>query len=208
MKNCELRKKHLPVAFILWLLLTILIVNTASAQDNFTITNYFSPQYHDFQMMKISLVPPAGFEKDTEVIGFIDSKNGAAIRAEMIKQSIKQTSDYFFTHFDSTTHKDSLGMKIIESFDFKINDFQSHLVHMTAKVEGDDYTEWRLFIGDTVSSYLIRGYMPANGKTTLEQRIRTSLLTTFYEPDRRLIPAGTDPTTTSSTSCSCHLKKQ
>lgn len=207
MGNCELRRSCSSVAYVLCVLFSFQIISKASAQENFAITNYFSPQYRDFQMMKVSIIPPAGFEKDTEVAGFINIKNGAAIRAQEIKQSIKQTSDYFFSHFDSTEHKDSLGMKLIETFNFKINGFESHLVNMTGKVEEEDYLEWRLFIGDTSSTYIINGFMPANGRTSLEQQIRSALLSVFYEPDRRLIPPGGDATTTSSSACNCHNKK-
>ena len=207
MENWELKSGRMEDISFIYVLFAFLLVQTVSAQENFTITNYFSPKYRDFQMMKISIIPPAGFEKDTDQVGFIDPKSRAAIRAEVIKQGIRQTSEYFFTHFDSTTNKDSLGMKIIESFRFTINGFRSHLVNMTAKVEGEDYLEWRLFIGDTTSTYLIRGFMPASGRTSLEQQIRTSLLTIFYEPDRRLIPPGTDATTTTTSACNCHNKK-
>lgn len=207
MENCELRRINLSVAYVLCILFSFLSVNVASAQENFAITNYFSPKYRDLTMMKISLIPPVGFIRDTEMLGFIDREHGAALRAELIKQSIDSTSNYFFAHFDSIEHKDSLGMKIIESFHFRINGFIAHLVNMTSKVEGNDYLEWRLFIGDTSSTYLIKGFMPANGSKNLEQQIRSALLSVFYEPDRRLLPPGTDPTTTSTSACNCHNKK-
>jgi hypothetical protein len=190
-------------------LFTLLITVNAFAQqkqETFTITNYFNQHYRDFPMMKISIVPPEGFGKDTDQVGFLDSKNEAAIRAEEIKHDVRTASADFFKLFDSTGLNDSLGLKLLESYNFKINGYEAHLVNVSGKIEGEDYLQWRMFIGDTSDTYVLKSFIPAKKKNALEQKVRTALLSVFYEPDRRLIPIGVDPTTTSSSACNCHNK--
>ena len=175
-------------------------------KDVFNITNYFSPQYRDFQMMKISIVPPQGFVRDTDQVGFLDSKNAAAIRAEVIKHGILSTSADFFNLFDSNQRNDSLGLKMLESFNFRINGYEAHLVDLSGSVEGSEYLQWWMLIGDSTETYVVKSFIPLTKKGELEQRVRTALLSIFYEPERRLIPVGVDPTTTGTSSCNCHNK--
>lgn len=207
--NYQLRKKIKVnnIVLILCVLFLLSLFSNALAQENFSITNYFTEHYRDFTMMKISIVPPEGFIKDTNEAGFINSKFNAAIRAEEVRKGISAASVDFMKNFDSASHKDSAGMKINESFSFKINGYDAHLVNLSGNVEGDDYIQWCLFIGDASETYIIRGYIPAKRKKVLEQQVRSSLLSVFYEPDRRLLPPGADATTTSSGACSCHTKK-
>ncbi len=174
--------------------------------ETFTITNYVSQRYRDFQMMKISIIPPEGFAKDTDQVGFLDSKDAAAIRADEIKHNVHTATGDFLKLFDSTGHSDSLGLKLGESYDFKINGYEAHLINVTGNIEGDDYLEWWMFIGDTSDTYIVKSFIPLRKKNELEQKVRTSLLSVFYEPERRLVPFGTDPTTTSTTPCNCHTK--
>ncbi|MDP4229899.1 MAG: hypothetical protein Q8916_05780 [Bacteroidota bacterium] len=178
------------------------------AQDSFSITNYFTEKYRDFPMMKVSIVPPDGFIKDTNEPGFINRKMSAAIRAQEIRQGIKTVAANFFKSFDSTKHKDSLGMKLLDSYEFRINKFEAHVAKISGEVEGDDYLQWLVFVGDSTDTYLVKGFIPEGRKDKLEQQVRSSLLSVFYEPDRRLIPIGADPTTTSSVPCSCSTKKK
>ncbi len=177
------------------------------AQETFTITNYFTQNYRDFSMTKISIIPPAVFAKDTDQTGFLDAKDAAAIRADEIKDGVHESSTAFLKHFDSTGRNDSLGLKLLQQFNFTINGYEAHLVNLSGFVEGEEYLQWWMFIGDKSDTYIVKGFIPASKKNILDQQVRTSLLSVFYEPDRRLIPPGGDPTTTSSSSCSCHNKK-
>ncbi|MEP7235296.1 MAG: hypothetical protein ABI778_08370 [Ignavibacteriota bacterium] len=199
-------KKLSTIAFFL---LGVLIACPLLAQEKhetFAITNYVSDRYRDLQMMKISIVPPQGFVRDTDQIGFIDSKNASAIRAEEIQKGIEVACSGFLNLFDSTGKSDSLGLRLLDKFDFAINGFKAHLVSLSGKLESENYDEWWLFIGDKTETYILKGFLPHNKKAELEQAIRSSLLSVFYEPDRRLIPPGGDPTITGSSSCNCHNK--
>jgi len=178
------------------------------AQENFTVTNYFTEKYRDFPMMKISIIPPAGFVKDTDEVGFINEKYSSAIRAENIHIGVKAAMDSFFQSFDSVTHQDSLGMKLLESYSFSINKFRAQLASLSGDVEGDNYREWRMFIGDSSDAYIIKGFLPARKKKELDREMRAALLSVFYEPNRRILPPGSDYTTTSSSGCGCHNKKK
>ena len=206
------RSREKPAANRVTLVLCALYVllsflHKASAQENFAITNYFTERYLDFPMMKISIVPPDGFIKDTNDIGFVNLKYNSAIRAEELREGVTVSAADFLKSFDSIYHKDSLGMKLKESFNFKINGFDAHLVNLSGNIEGDDYIQWVLFIGDASDTYIVKGYIPEKRKKILEQQVRSALLSIFYEPDRRLLPPGADATTTSSAACSCHTKK-
>lgn len=182
-------------------------IPNASAQENFTITNYFTDRCRDFPMMKISIIPPDGFTKDTIEAGFINAKYASAIRAEEMRLGVAAAWSTISRSFDSIEHKDSLGMKLLDSYYFTINNFKAHLLNVAGKVDGEEYIEWWILIGDPSDSYIIKGYIPLHKKKALEQQVRSSLLSVFYEPDRRLIPLGADATTTSSSACSCHNKK-
>jgi len=214
MINYELRGISVKINWIRLICITIVLavlqvssnIFAQEKQETFTITNYVSQRYRDFQMMKISIVPPEGFAKDTDQAGFLDSKDAAAIRADEKKQSVHSAAPEFFKLFDSSGHNDSLGLKLLGSFNFKINGYESHLVNLSGKIEGEDYLLWWLFIGDASDTYIVKSYIPVIKKNELEQRVRTALLSVFYEPDRRLIPPGGDPTTTGTSSCNCHTK--
>jgi hypothetical protein len=211
--NYELRKQSAKIyfAFVPWVIYGLFFFLTnipkVSAQKPFAITNYFTERYRDFPMMKISIIPPECFTKDTDQVGFLDSKDAAAIRAEEIKQGVHTTSADFFKLFDSTRRNDSLGVKLLELYNFNINGYEAHLVNVLGKIEGDDYLQWWIFIGDTSDTYIVKSFIPTGKKKVLEQQVRSALLSVFYEPDRRLIPFGVDPTTTSSSACNCHNKK-
>ena len=215
MMNYELKKRSVNIRFIQMIrfatLLGILQMWSVSysqqKQEAFIITNYVTEHYRDFPMMKISIIPPAGFLKDPDQVGFLDSKDAAAIRAEHIKQGVQKAAVDFFKRFDSTSHKDSLGIKLVELYDFRINGFEAHLVGTSGTLEGEDYLQWLLFIGDASDTYILKGFLPTSKKKTLEQQVRSALLSVFYEPERRLIPVGADPTTTGTSSCNCQTKK-
>jgi len=177
------------------------------AQESFTITNYFTQDYRDFPMMKISIIPPSGFPKDTDQAGFLDPKDAAAIRADEIKLGAHEAATGFIKKFDSTGRNDSLGLKLLQQFNFRINGYEALLVNVSGIVEGEEYLQWWIFIGDKSDTYIVKGFIPAKKKNLLESQVRTSLLSVFFEPDRRLILPGTDPTTTSTSSCSCHNQK-
>ena len=197
----------IAVPFLILFLLSIYSSLTAFAQESFTLTNYFTPHYRDFTMMKISIVPPAGFAKDTDQVGFLDVKDAAAIRAEEIKKGVHEVSTIFLKRFDSTGHNDSLGLQFISQINFTINRFEAHLLNLSGIVDGDEYLQRWLFIGDTGDTYIVKGFIPEKKKKVLEQQVHNALLSVFYEPDRRLIPPGGDATGTSSSSCSCHNQK-
>ncbi len=209
--NYELRgaSRKNRVSYVLCVLHVVCFfcITKVSAQENFKITNYFTEHYRDFTMMKISIVPPEGFVKDTSEGGFINWKYNTAIRAQEVREGIGIASAMFLKSFDSVTHKDSLGIMLNETFNFKINGFDAHLINLSGSIEGEEYVQWLLFIGDASETYIIRGYIPAKRKKMLEHQVRSSLLSVFYESARILLPPGEDGTTTSSGACSCHTKK-
>ena len=176
------------------------------AQDSFTITNYFTENYRDFPFMKISIIPPAGFQKDTLALGFYSKKYSSALRATEMRIGIAAATEIFFKSFDSITKKDSAGMTLLESYSFKINGFEAKLASLYGKIEGEDYFEWRIFIGDKLNTYIVKGYFPASRKNEIDHDIRTALLSVFYEPDRRILPPNSDWTMTSSGKCACQRK--
>jgi hypothetical protein len=176
------------------------------AQESFTITNYFTEQYRDFPLTKISIIPPAGFEKDTLALGFYNKKYSSALRAGEMRTGVKTASDIFFKSFDSLSRKDSSGMTLLESYSFKINGFNATLASLYGNIEGEDYFEWRIFIGDTANTYIVKGYFPANKKSEIDHAIRSALLSVFYEPDRRILPPNSDWTMTPSGKCACQRK--
>jgi hypothetical protein len=219
-KNYELRKQSTTIRSIhvVCVPLFILIFSfKVSAQDNFTITNYFTNRYRDFPMSKISIIPPAGFEKDTIQSGFIDRKNNASIRTLEIKKNVDSAFADFFIGLDSSGRqgKYKLGIintltgpiELLEVYDFTINGFSAHLLKIFEYTEGDKYFVWTLFVGDSARTYMINGFLPKRKQKELDQQIRTSLLSVFYEPDRRILPVGADATTTGSSACGCHSQK-
>jgi hypothetical protein len=188
------------------LLFFFIFISNTFAQDTFTITNYFTENYRDFPLTKISIIPPAGFEKDTLALGFFSKRYSSALRVGEMQMGIKSSVEKFFKSFDSLNRKDSAGMTLLESYSFKINGFDAKLASLYGKIEGEEYFEWRVFIGDSVNTYIVKGYFPASKKTEIDHDIRTALLSVFYEPDRRILPPNSDWTMTSSTKCACQRK--
>jgi hypothetical protein len=212
-------RKQSPPALLTGLLCAILLVlsfTSAEAQNNFTITNYFSEKYRDFPMSKISIIPPAGFVKDTAEFGFISRSNNSSIRVIDMKKNVDTVFESFIHGVDSTgrSGKYKLGIintetgpiEVLEIYDFKINGFSSHLVKLFEYTEGEKYFVWTLFTGDTATTYMINGFLPKRKQNELEQPIRNALLSVFYEPNRRILPIGADATSTSVSACGCHDK--
>jgi hypothetical protein len=218
MKNTSARIRSICVIRVLLLFFVFVTASLkAAAQENFTVMNYFTDHYRDFPMMKISIIPPAGFVKDTTEPGFINSNDNASIRAIEIKKNVDSAFADFFFGIDSTgrqgkytlgiIHAGSAPMELLEVYDFTINGFSAHLLKVFEYTEGEKYFVWTLFIGDAETAYMINGYLPKRKQQELDRQIRSSLLSAFYEPQRRIIPPGVDPTTTGSSACSCHNKK-
>jgi hypothetical protein len=205
MRNYELVKKYL-ICFEVFLIVFCFSTDIF-AQESLTITNYFTDRYRDFPMSKVSIIPAKGFEKDSESPGFINRKYASAIRSEEMHAGILETSKNFFNSFDSIHHKDSLGVLISNSLHVLINGFSAYFSELSGNIDGENYSEQIVIIGDNANSYILKGYFPAEKKSELEKEMRTSLLSVFYEPDRRILPPGADATTTSSSACSCHNQK-
>ncbi|MEI8134712.1 MAG: hypothetical protein WCH46_06485 [bacterium] len=218
MRNYESAKIHtIRVIGVLFFFASLFLASqSVVAQGSNPITNYFTEKYRDFPMLHISIIPPTGFEKDTVEPGFIKRKDRTYIRAIELKEQIDSAFKHFFVGLDTTGEhgKYLAGMlylpsgpiKVLEAYDFRINHYQAHLVKLSEYTDRDDYYVWTLFIGDSTHTTMVNGFFPKSKAGELDSQIRTSLLSVFYEPDRRILLPGADPTTTSSSGCNCHNK--
>ncbi len=184
-------------------------VERAVAQEGsnaLTITNYVSEKYRDFPLTKVSIILPDGFVSDSDSFGFINKQHHASLVVDDHRENVLMAANEFIKMFNDSDHTDTLHHKLIESYWCKINGFDGFLVGMSSPDSPDRISQWWMFIGDHSGSYVIRGVLPEKRDDEISKQIRNALLTVFYEPDRRLVAPGADPTTTGTSACRCHQK--
>ena len=174
-------------------------------EEPIVITNYVTDKYWDINGSRTSTIPPSGFTRSE--IGFVQTKSDAMIAVEHSHDAILLTEYKFLRSFDTASHKDSAGSETIESMRFRINGFDALLVKLKIFTNDDAYYAWRLYIGDDNSSDILTGSYPAEKESQLGNAIRTSLLSAFFDKDKRILPVGADPTIISTSSCKCNEKK-
>ncbi len=190
--------------YFLVLYLSIIPLFSLYAQEQpLHITNYVTESYWDIRSTHSSIQAPIGFVRDED--GFIEKKSGSMIRVEENTTPILLAQYQFLSSFDSVM-ADSLGQKLVEKMKLKINGMDALLAKLTYSVNDKDFISWRLIIGDENYTDVVVGTYTQHFANDLENIIRTSVLSTFFDKDKRLLPAGADPTISSSSSCNCHKK--
>ncbi len=175
--------------------------------DALTITNYVSEKYRDFPLTKVSIIPPDGFVSDSDSFGFTNKAHNASLVVDDHRENVLMAANEFIKMFNDSDHTDTLHRKLIESYWCKINGFDGFLAGLSNPDSPDRISQWWMFIGDHGGSYVIRGILPEKGDEEISKQIRNALITVFYEPDRRLVAPGADPTTTGTSACRCHQKQ-
>ncbi len=204
-------KNLLKATLLLIVLLTITLgVQQGYAQerhDALTITNYVSEKYRDFPLTKVSIILPEGFVSDSDTFGFSNKQHTASLVVDDHRENVLMAVTEFIKNFNDSDHTDSLHRKLIESYWCKINGYDGFLAGIANPDSQERISQWWMFIGDRSGSYVIRGILPENGDDAISKQIRNALLTVFYEPDRRLVAPGADPSTTGTSACRCHQKQ-
>jgi hypothetical protein len=183
----------------------IAALGSLRAQETPSITNYVTDKYVDIHGSLTSIMPPTGFTRSET--GFVQSKSDAMICVEHLHDAVLLSEYKFLRSFDTASHKDSAGSEMTESMRFRINGFEALLVKLKIFTNDDTYYGWRLYIGDENSSDVLTGSYLTEKESQLGNAIRTSLLSAFFDKDKRILPVGADPTTTSSSACKCNEKK-
>jgi hypothetical protein len=176
------------------------------AQQELQITNYITPEYHIIPGSRLNMKLPQGFVPNPEGYGYINKNSGATITITQERTAYDSTLRLFNSGFDSTG-TDTHGSQIESRWGLVINNESAELVTLRTNGEAGERTEGRIFIGDSIRTYVVTASVPSKKGEELPKELREALLSVVYDPTQRPLAPGDDGTTTGSTPCKCNEHK-
>ncbi len=146
-----------------------------------TITNNVLTSEHINVMgTKISLIPPDGFIKATNFLGFQQSQSGSTIMVLDISGPFSETSKGM-----TKERFLSQGVEVKNVEKLTLNNLPAILVTGEQNAYGNVYTKFVLCFGTEKETILINGATPNNLKE-ISSSVKNSILTSYYEADKRI----------------------
>ncbi|MDZ7877074.1 MAG: hypothetical protein U5L45_05365, partial [Saprospiraceae bacterium] len=164
------------------LLITILTLNFSTIFGQTTTNNSLTSKHQNIVGTKISLIPPKGFLKSVNFLGLQQTQSGSTIMildipGPFIEVSKGLTKAGFL----------SQGVEVKDIENLIINNLPAILVTGEQNAYGNIYTKFVLCFGTDKETIMINGASPNNLKE-IAKEIKTSILTSFYEADRKINP--------------------
>ncbi len=131
---------------------------------------------------KISLIPPDGFIKATNFLGFQQSQSGSTIMVLDIPGPFSETSKGM-----TKERFLSQGVEVKNVEKLTLNNLPAILVTGEQNAYGNVYTKFVLCFGTEKETILINGATPNNLKE-ISSSVKNSILTSYYEADKRINP--------------------
>ncbi len=158
-------------------------VSTVFGQKS--ITNELTAEHISIAGTKISLIPPQGFTKASDFLGFQQEPSGSSIMLLDIPGPFSETSKGF-----SKENFLSQGVQVQKIENLTINGLPAILVTGEQNAYGNEYIKFVLSFGTEKETIMINGAYPKNLKE-IGKEIKSAILTTYYEPDKVINPFET-----------------
>lgn len=164
-------RKYLTILFVM----TITLV---SAQIK--IVNKLTADYQNVEGTKISLIPPAGFTKGVNFLGFQEEASGSSIMVLNIPGPFSETSKGI-----TKENLLSTGVQMISDDHILLNGLPALLVQGKQSAYGNIYTKYILIFGTEKETIMINGVFPEH-LTKLSGDIKKCLLSAYYEAEKKV----------------------
>lgn len=165
---------------IFFIIISILTFPTAFGQTS--TNNVLTSDHQNIVGTKISLIPPGGFQKAPNFLGLQHTQSGSTIMILDIPGPFSEVSKGL-----TEAAFLSQGIEVKEIENLTINTLPAILVTGEQNAYGNIYTKFVLCFGTDKETIMVNGAVPNNLKE-VAKGIRTSILTSFYEADRKINP--------------------
>lgn len=146
------------------------------------IVTTITPQYSEIFGTKISMIMPSDFERSNNFMGFQQEDTNSSIMALDFPTSFEKVSNGLNKE---NFEKQGVVIKSFESI--IINDLPGFFISGTQTAYGAEFTKYILVFGSATETIMINGAAPVED-AVLSERVKTALLSTFYNPTKILSP--------------------
>jgi hypothetical protein len=160
--------------------ISVLLFSSAFAQTK--IDNVLTAEHVYVPGTKISLVPPKGFIKAGDFVGFQQNESGSSIMVSALEGP--------YAEIKTGLTKEALLSKgiVVDKMDsMTINNLPASFITGLQTARGTTYIKYMLAFGTKVETILITGIFPS-ALPELGPGIKTAMLSAFYEVDRKTNP--------------------
>lgn len=164
------------------ILTTFLVLMSLIVLGQKKIDNKLSEEHKNINGTKISLIPPKGFTVGLNFLGLQQTESGSSIMVLDIPGPFSETSKGI-----TKENMLSKGVEVKKIENLTINSLPAIFVTGTQNAYGNIYTKYILVFGSDSETIMINGVHPENLKKVGDE-IRKSMLTVFYESDKKLNP--------------------
>ncbi len=160
-------------------LITILTFSTIFGQTTISI---LTSEHQNIVGTKISLIPPKGFLKATNFLGLQQTQSGSTIMILDIPGPFSEVSKGL-----TKASFLSQGVQVNDIENLTLNNLPAILVTGEQNAYGNIYTKYVLCFGTDKETIMVNGASP-NNLTEIAREIKTSILTSFYDADKKINP--------------------
>ena len=146
------------------------------------IVNEITCNYINVSGTKISLIPPPGFTKARNFIGLQQDESGSTIMIMDIPGPFSEVSKGL-----TKANFLSKGVEIKSIEEFTLNDKKGLLLTGEQNAYGKIFTKYIFTFGTEKETIMINGAFP-NNLLEIGKEIKTSILSTFYDENKKINP--------------------
>lgn len=169
-----------------------------------TATNYLTDQYKDIPGTKLSLIAPDSFTYDSGLGGWTSASKRSWVITSNLQGMPLMAAGIYKARLTDKTRSDALDGALLGEWDITMNARKSRLLKVHTAFGGDEYLQYVLFIGDSMTAYRVTGTVHSD-ELLLAPNMRAALLGTFFDAERQL---NGNTTQTSASPCNCENDKK
>ncbi len=162
------------------ILISIFQITTVLGQKS--VTNILTAGHINIAGTKISIIPPQGFTKASDFLGFQQELSGSSIMFLDVPGPFSEISKGF-----TKENFLSQGVQVQEIENLVINGLPAIFVTGEQNAYGNEYIKFVLSFGTEKETIMINGAYPKNLNETGTD-IKSAMLTAYYEPDKVINP--------------------
>lgn len=162
------------------ILISIFQITTVLGQKS--VTNLLTAGHINIAGTKISIIPPQGFTKASDFLGFQQELSGSSIMFLDVPGPFSEISKGF-----TKDNFLSQGVQVQDIENLVINGLPAIFVTGEQNAYGNEYIKFVLSFGTEKETIMINGAFPKNLNETGTD-IKSAMLTAYYEPDKVINP--------------------
>ena len=165
------------------ILTTLLLSISLTTFGQKKIENELTEEHQNIKGTKISLIPPIGFIDGLNFFGFQNNYTGSIIMINEISEPYSENSvGIIKENFINN------GIEFSKTKKLRINGLPAIFLTGTNNEYGNINTQYILVFGTDSETIMINGIHPDIFKEVIGDEIKKSMLTAFYEADKKINP--------------------